>query len=203
MMKYPFFCFNPKVNEGEPFFRSDFITDRQFRDLDIFEECFRLLGMTHHAAVYVPTGDGRLMWFGLERANGGGFTERDRVMLSLGRQHLANARQLAYARQRLGDEAKLDPAIFGPAGFTPRECEVIYWLLEGKSNVEIAVLLNVQTQTIKGHMSALFNKTGVGNRLALTLHMLELARSLRSNEPAMHEVPARMAENGGPPPKVG
>jgi DNA-binding CsgD family transcriptional regulator len=149
--------------------------------------------MTHHAAVYVPTGDGRLMWFGLERANGGGFTERDRVMLSLGRQHLANARQVAYARQRLGDETKLDPAIFTEAGFTPRECEVIYWLLEGKSNVEIAVLMKVQTQTIKGHISALFNKTGAGNRLALTLHMLELARSIRWKEPAMYQVPAQPA----------
>lgn len=181
MRKYPYFCFDPAVNEGEPFFRSDFITARQFRDLDIFQECFRVLGMVHHAAVHVPTDDGRLLWFGVERARGGGFTERVRTLLSLGRQHLANARKLAFTRHQFRDTTKLDPSAFIRAGFTSRESEVIHWLTEGKTNVEIALLLGLRLQTVKGHLTALFNKTGIGNRLALTLHLLELGRTLAAS----------------------
>jgi DNA-binding CsgD family transcriptional regulator len=145
--------------------------------------------MIHHAAVHVPTGDGRLLWFGIERAGGAGFNARDRTMLSLGRQHLANARQLAHARSQLRDSINLDPASFTSAGFTPRESDVIHWLIEGKTNAEIALLLQLQLQTVKGHLTALFNKTGTGNRLALTLHLIELGRTLSA--PAPHQVVVR------------
>lgn len=190
MRKYPYFCFDPTVNKGEPFFRSDFISARQFRDLDIFQECFRVLGMIHHAAVHVPTDDGRLLWFGIERSGGVGFTARDRTLLSLGRQHLANARRLALTRHQLRDSTKVDVSAFVRAGFTPREADVIHWLIEGKTNVEIALLLGLRLQTVKGHLTALFNKTGTGNRLALTLHLLELSRTLSASAETI-QVPVR------------
>jgi len=200
MMKYPFFCFDPKINDGEPFFRSDFISSRQFRDLDIFQECFRVLGMLHHAAVHVPTDDGRLLWFGVERSSDIGFSERDRVMLSLARQHLAHARRLAYARHNLRGSVKLTAKVFEGAGFAPRESEVSYWLTEGKSNAEIALIMKVQLQTVKGYVATLFNKTGTGNRLALTLHLLDLARVFASTEQAPHCVPVRARRRVSFPP---
>lgn len=178
MAKYPCFCFDPAVGNGRPFFRNDFISARQFRDLDIFQDCFRILGMMDHAAVYVPTKDGNLMWFGVERSGPIEFSENDRILLELAQGHLVNARALAFSRARIRDEFKLDPSVLARAGFTTREAEVGCWLIEGKSNVEIAVLLNVQTQTVKAHLTTLFNKTGTCNRLALTLHLIELSRKL-------------------------
>lgn len=183
--------FDPGVNDGVPFFSTDFLSVRQFRDLDIYSECFRLLGMAHHGAVHVPTGDGHRLWFGLERAGRTAFSERDRLMLTLAQPHLANALQLARSRQALRTERSPDPAAFGRAGFTSREAEVAHWLTEGKSNVEIAQILRLHVQTVKSHVTRLFNRTGCGNRLALTLHLLEVARRPPAENPPLHRVPVR------------
>jgi DNA-binding CsgD family transcriptional regulator len=176
MAKYPYYNFDPTVNGGQPFFRSEFISDREFRDTDIYCECFRILATMDHAAIYVPTDDGCLAWFSTERSGRHTYSQRDRLMLALGQQHLVNSRRLALARDSLRDGPTLDASIFARAGLTPREAEVAHLLTEGKSNVEIAQLLHLRVQTVKAHISALFNKTGTGNRLALTLHLIELGR---------------------------
>jgi len=178
MRKYEYFNFDPTVNEGRPFFRSDFISNRMFRDTDIYSECFRILETMDHAAVHVPTDDGCLTWFAAERGGPVHFTERDRLMLTIAQEHLTNSRRLADARKKVRDEFPLEASTFTRAGFTPRESEVSYWLTEGKTNGEIAVLMRLQTQTVKAHVTSLFNKTKTGNRLALTLHLLELTRTL-------------------------
>lgn len=194
MAKYPMSNFDPSVNEGRPFFSSDFVTLRQFRDLDLYQECFRVLGMQHHGAVHVPTEDGRLLWFGVERAGARSFTERDRLMLTLAQPHLANARRLIAARQALTTRAS--PEHFTHLGFTPREAEVAVWLAEGKSNVEIALLLGRHVQTVKSHVTCLFDKTGTHNRLALTLHLLEIARAAPLSAPLpIHRLRPRSAQS--------
>jgi DNA-binding CsgD family transcriptional regulator len=189
MAKYPYFCFDPSVNGGRPFFRNDFITVRQFRDLDIFSECFRILDAQNHAAVHVPTNDGRLLWFGIERADAVDYTERDRLVLTLAQDHLTNAYRLAGSRAKLRAEIPLENGAFCRAGLTPREADVAHWLTEGKTNSEIAALLHLQLQTVKSHVTTLFNKTGTGNRLALTLHLLELARTLVAGSTPLQQVP--------------
>lgn len=178
MRKYQYFNFDPSVNEGRPFFRSDFISNRMFRDTDIYSECFRILETMDHAAVHVPTDDGCLTWFAVERGGPVHFTERDRLILTIAQEHLTNSRRLADARRKVRDEFPIDTSTFTRAGFSPRESEVAYWLTEGKTNGEIAMLMRLQTQTVKAHVTSLFNKTKTGNRLALTLHLLELTRTL-------------------------
>jgi len=191
MRKYEYFDFNPTMNEGRPFFRSDFISAREFRDTDIWCECFRILGTMDHAAVHVPTGDGHLLWFAAERGGAGNFNHRDRLILTLGQEHLVNSRQLALARQNVRDEFPIHPSTFTHIGFTPRESEVAYWLIEGKANADIAALMKLRTQTVKAHVTALFNKTGIGNRLALALHLMDLIRKLPSSGDGLKIFPVR------------
>lgn len=191
MNKYPFFNFDPKVNNGAPFFRSDFISARSFRDLDIYSECFKILETIDHAAIHVPTGDGRLAWYALDRGGSRNFTESERELLTLAQAHLINSRKLAIARRQVRAEFPLGPSTFCRAGFTVRQAEVAYWLTEGKTNVEIALLMRIQVQTVKGYLSALFNRTGVGNRLALTLELLELARTILPVEKPFRNVQVR------------
>lgn len=178
LKKYPCFNFDPTVNEGRPFFRSDFMSARKFRDLDIYSECFAILQTMDHAAVHVPSDDGNLIWFAAERGGRTDFDERDRVLLTHGQAHLANSHKLAVARQNIRSEFTLEPAHFCSRGFTPREADVACWLTEGKTNHEIATLTKLQLQTVKGYVTTLFNKTGTSNRLALTLHLIEMARSV-------------------------
>ena len=51
--------------------------------------------------------------------------------------------------------------------------QVLEALAEGSSNAEIAKRLVISTQTVKHHLSNLFNKSGVSNRLELVLFATE------------------------------
>ena len=54
-------------------------------------------------------------------------------------------------------------------GLTPREMEVIRSVVAGRINKEIAKELSISEQTVKHHITNVFNKLGVYNRLELTL----------------------------------
>lgn len=50
-------------------------------------------------------------------------------------------------------------------GLSRREKEVLELLIQGKTNLEIADLLFISLSTVKTHIRAIFDKTGVKNRL--------------------------------------
>jgi DNA-binding response OmpR family regulator len=49
-------------------------------------------------------------------------------------------------------------------GLTSREAEVLIWLVRGKSNRDIATILNLSPRTVDKHLEAVFRKLGVENR---------------------------------------
>lgn len=97
------------------------------------------------------------------------------------------AELLETVRVRLGRAAALEEGT-GTAGFqpdfssskpleslgiSPREAEVLLWVAQGKSNAEIAVILDLSEFTVKRHMAALFDELGVENRNAAAMRALE------------------------------
>ena len=58
-------------------------------------------------------------------------------------------------------------------GLTPREAEVLLWVAQGKSNPEIATILGAAENTIRVHLSHVFEKLGADNRHAAGLIALE------------------------------
>jgi two-component system, NarL family, nitrate/nitrite response regulator NarL len=52
---------------------------------------------------------------------------------------------------------------------TPRELQIVTAVVEGATNKDIAGMLDVREQTVKNHLSAIFDKLGVSNRLELAL----------------------------------
>lgn len=54
-------------------------------------------------------------------------------------------------------------------GLTPREMEIITLVVAGYSNPEIAQKFSISEQTVKHHISNIFDKLGVSNRLELAL----------------------------------
>jgi DNA-binding CsgD family transcriptional regulator len=68
--------------------------------------------------------------------------------------------------QLLFDEDELmTPEILGKAfGLTPRESEVLFWINEGKTNGEIAVIVGAKIKTIQKHVERILQKLGVENR---------------------------------------
>ena len=49
-------------------------------------------------------------------------------------------------------------------GLTAREAEVLYWMAEGKTNPEIAIILDASLNPVKKHANTLFTKLGVETR---------------------------------------
>lgn len=54
-------------------------------------------------------------------------------------------------------------------GLTPRELEVVTCIVEGCSNRDIAKQFTISEETVKRHLSNVFDKTGVSTRLELAL----------------------------------
>ena len=57
-------------------------------------------------------------------------------------------------------------------GLTARELEVVTLITEGSTNKHIADTFGISEETVKRHLTNIFNKIGVGNRLELALFAL-------------------------------
>jgi DNA-binding CsgD family transcriptional regulator len=91
------------------------------------------------------------------------FTERDRLIFNLIRPHFNQAQRNAeMAAARLTARTKPLAAY----NLTPRETEVARWLGQGKSNPEIAMILQTSPRTVEKHMEKILEKLGVENRTA-------------------------------------
>jgi DNA-binding NarL/FixJ family response regulator len=47
---------------------------------------------------------------------------------------------------------------------TPRQCQVLKWLAQAKSNKAIGRLVNLSESTVKAHLNAILRKTNTQNR---------------------------------------
>lgn len=54
-------------------------------------------------------------------------------------------------------------------GLTPRELDVVTCIVEGCSNKDVAKQFTISEETVKRHLSNIFDKTGVSTRLELAL----------------------------------
>ena len=93
----------------------------------------------------------------LSRRENGDFTFR-----------ISQVREAVSGEQTLRDEL----------GLTTRESEVLFWLSNGKTNKEIAQILDIGARTVNKHLEQVFVKLGVENRTtAAGIAIRTLARS--------------------------
>lgn len=69
-------------------------------------------------------------------------------------------------------EAPAAPAASPPAGLTPREGDVMHWLSRGKTDAEIAALLQISPRTVHKHLEHVYVKLGVETRTAAVMRAL-------------------------------
>jgi DNA-binding NarL/FixJ family response regulator len=68
------------------------------------------------------------------------------------------------------------PAALMALGITAREAEVLYWIAQGKSNPDIATILDANVRTVHKHVEHIFQKLGLETRNAAMLAALEVLR---------------------------
>ncbi|MBL9210451.1 MAG: response regulator [Opitutaceae bacterium] len=74
------------------------------------------------------------------------------------------------------EQAEPGPAALLQFGLTPRQAEVAYWVAQGKTNPEIAVILGASPRTIDKHMERILARLEVENRASLIVRMTGLLR---------------------------
>ncbi len=92
----------------------------------------------------------------------------------------APRRVLSMFVERVSAQRKgILPGVHEP--ITQREGEVLKMLVAGLSNKEIGAPLGIEERTVKAHIAKLMRKTGVQNRIALSVHAI--TNSLVSRQP--------------------
>lgn len=61
---------------------------------------------------------------------------------------------------------RLTPQLLETLGLTPREAEVLFWIMDGKTNAEIASLLYLSVSTVRKHLEHIYAKLDVQTRAA-------------------------------------
>jgi len=157
--KHPFTRYFAGGGEMTALMFSDFFTSAQLRN-SVFWECGCAI-LKYDRAISLPVASSRgTAALSLGR-RGRDFTERDRLVLNLLRPHFNQARRnadLATARKAAGAKP------LAAYNLTPRETEIGHWIAGGKTNPEIAIILQTSRRTIEKHMERVLEKLAVENR---------------------------------------
>lgn len=95
------------------------------------------------------------------------FDERSRKVLGLLLPHIdAAARKIEGLPELQPDQVASRQLVNSlmQAGLTPREIEILEWVRNGKTNIEIGLILDISAFTVKNHLQRIFKKMNVTNR---------------------------------------
>ena len=137
---------------------SDCISQRQLEQTALYTDVFFPLGITHQtvSTLDIP---GHIAGITVNRDKD--FTDEEALLLSL------LAPQLALAHRNLQRIEALRCAaaqvIPGPedlerVGLTPREAEVLHWVMKGKQDGVIASILKISVRTVHQHIARILRK---------------------------------------------
>lgn len=159
---------------------SDALDNHKFRRLALFNEFFRPNNIEYQLGMPVLCGNGfhTALCFNRDKMD---FSEKDRLILNLIGPHIMqaykNAERYASKKDTLGSFKQLfednNCNLLKSLGLSFREAEIIYWVLQGKTNYEIAIILNIAPGTVKIHLEKIYRKLGVENRMAAAMIALE------------------------------
>jgi DNA-binding CsgD family transcriptional regulator len=64
-------------------------------------------------------------------------------------------------------------------GLTAREADALAWLAQGKTNPEIAIILDIHAKTVSKHLERVYRKLGVETRTAAAAIAIQTAAAAR------------------------
>jgi DNA-binding NarL/FixJ family response regulator len=75
-----------------------------------------------------------------------------------------------------GDPARL---LADHLGLSTREGEVLHWISKGKSNRDIATIMNISARTITKHVEQIFKKMSVENRTSAAISAIKILQEMK------------------------
>lgn len=173
-------------SEGSAVKISDMLTNNQFRRLRLYNEIFRKYDIKYQMVMNISCQPDMLEGITINRDRKD-FSERDRLMLNLLGPHIIRAYRNAVAVSAV--QRNVQASAQAQAGaidsLTLREAEVLHWVVQGKSNAEIGIILNIAVDTVKKHIYRVYQKLGVENRTAAAMFAMKTP---------LHPPPGRMQE---------
>lgn len=88
-------------------------------------------------------------------------------------ERLLGAVRRALEKRRLALSSKRSKPCFSLSALTPREREIAYWVGLGKANADIAQITSITEDTVKRHLTHVFEKLGISNRAQLIRNLAE------------------------------
>lgn len=95
------------------------------------------------------------------------FSSHERKMFELMLPHIDAAVRKIDGLPVLEPEQVTAPLLISSlikSGLTPREIEILEWVRNGKTNIEIGMILEISTFTVKNHLQRIFKKMNATNR---------------------------------------
>lgn len=153
----------------DPLRMSDLVTLREIRRTDFFDMVFRPVDLRYQVAIPVQT-ENHVGGITFNKGGSRDFTTQEMELIRILGRHTAlahhNSRILAAAQQQRQVVNTADYLHLRRSGFTRRECEVVQWMMEGKRDKEIAIILSISHRTVSDHVRNVLTKLGVENRTA-------------------------------------
>lgn len=151
---------------------SDLLTRRQWRRTALFGEAYAKVGQEDGLALDLALGHGGLLTLNVTRSKRG-YSAAERTSLGLLGPHVQAQWRRLRAEQRWGDAlARTAPSPL--EALSAREREVLGWIAGGRSNAEIAGLLDIRAGTVKRHLENVYRKLGVSGRRDAALALAPL-----------------------------
>lgn len=181
----PCIAYFRRTGDGRATKISDFLTQRELRNLGYYSEYLRRAGLEYRMSMTVPKPPHSVIALALGRSTKD-FSERDRLLLDLLRPHLAqahdNAATLARLRRELPDTVPaehphLSKESLRLLGLTHREADILLGIARGKTNKQLAACLYLSPFTVKTHLQHIYRKLEVESRTEALSRVLELMDS--------------------------
>jgi DNA-binding CsgD family transcriptional regulator len=154
---------------------SDSIGAAAFRRSALFADYYKRVGIDQTIALPLHQADGWLVSFVLNRC-GRDFSDRELALLDAMREPLT---RLFGHTAWLGrvDDAWRAPRRSAPTRsalppLSPREREVMRWVAAGKTDRDVAAILDISPRTVHKHLQNIYARLGVENRTAAVMRML-------------------------------
>lgn len=147
---------------------SDFSAPVRQRHIDESREFYREVGYENMTAVM--TLDSRGVTTASLRRRRKPFSEEERAVVELLKPHIRQAYANVIRFEALSSAAaEFTTGAARSESLTRREAEVAVWLAEGKTNREIALILDLAARTVEKHLESILRKLRVENRTAAAI----------------------------------